>query len=266
MAPAGTLQRPPPAMADYRTDAGSVAPDYRLDPAMGRVRNTPRTASTPLTAPITDTDYRRYALAVAEEDTPKKRGGGDPLDALPWHWRHGPWSPLSYPSFAGFAGVLIWQARPAFEEAHVFHSAATASHNALVHATEVGDPWGGWVPVVCRGLGVLYMLGILLKQIKNMGGTWIFCTYTILSWSLLAFHLLLGTHFPDFPPNSPRFSWFSNDEMIDRLLRTVLVLGSAGRRGAAVPGARAVLGRGACVVGGDGAVHHDPQAAKRTLG
>ena len=37
---------------------------------------------------------------------------------------------------------------------------------------------GGWVPVVCRGLGVLYMLFILVKQLRGMG-VWLFITYAI---------------------------------------------------------------------------------------
>ena len=89
-------------------------------------------------------------------------GGGDPWDALPEHWRKGPWSPLAYPAFIGYAAALIWQAAPALREGHVLHTAAAATH--AEHDT---------VAVVCRLLAVLYMIGIVIKQCRGMG-VWIF--------------------------------------------------------------------------------------------
>lgn len=135
-------------------------------------------------------DFRRVALSQFGDGT-ARRAGGDPWDALPEHWRKGPWSPLSYPSYLCYAAALLWQAKPAFRGSHILHQAAYATHNQLVKATDEGDAWGGWVPVVCRGLGVLYMLFILVKQLRGMG-VWIFITYTILSWSLLIARLLLA--------------------------------------------------------------------------
>ncbi len=134
-------------------------------------------------------DFRSVALSQIDVGT-APNAGGDPWDALPEHWRKGPWSPLSYPSYLAYAAMLAWQAKPAFQESHILHEAAYATHDKLVKAADVGDAWGGWIPVVCRGLGVLYMLFILVKQLRSMG-MWLFITYTILSWSLLIVRLLL---------------------------------------------------------------------------
>ena len=135
-------------------------------------------------------DFRRVMLSQFGEGT-VPHAGGDPWDALPEHWRKGPWSPLSYPSYLAYAAMLVWEAKPAFQESHILHEAAYATHEQLTKAADAGDIWGGWIPVVCRGLGAMYMVFILVKQLKSMG-MWLFITYTILSWSLLIVRLLLA--------------------------------------------------------------------------
>ena len=127
----------------------------------------------------------RYGAGVASNV------GGDPWDALPEYMRKGPWSPLSYPSYLAYAAALVWQAKPAFQESYILHKAAEATHDTLAKASSEGDAWGGWIPIVCRGVGVLYMVFILVRQLRSMG-LWLFITYTILSWSILILRLLFG--------------------------------------------------------------------------
>jgi hypothetical protein len=134
-----------------------------------------------------DSDFKAMALSHYGPGEPP--AVPDQWAGLPEYMRKGPWSPLAYPAFAAFLGVLVWQAKPAFEELHLLTAAAGTAHLEAVAATAAG--WHGWIPVVCRAAGGLYMIGIIIKQVTGMG-KWVVITYTIQSYSVLLVRLLLA--------------------------------------------------------------------------
>ena len=97
---------------------------------------------------------------------------------LPRFLREGPWSPVAYVVIAAYALALAWSLP------RVFPGGFVADDGIAERAAAGGGPVPATVRGAVEGAGALWCVGVIVWMVKVVGW-WPFCTYTMISWTLL---------------------------------------------------------------------------------